>query len=1028
MNTGRWDRISGLLERALDLEPAARRELYARECVDDPSLAEEVERMVAADTSARGFLEAAAPLRAVPPAQPLAAGARIGGYTLIRRIGVGGMGVVFEASQERPHRRVALKLVQSVFASPATLLRFRYEAEALGRLRHSGIAQVYEAGVDVDAQGDERPFLAMEFVEDARPITEYVRERALGYRRIVELFRGVCAAVQHGHERGVLHRDIKASNVLVDATGVPKLIDFGIAKVLGEIHTRATEAGEIVGTLAYMSPEQLEGDLEILDVRSDVYALGALLYELVCGRPVLDLKGLSISEALIRARKANHASPSSVRPDLPIELEWIVLRALESERDRRYASAADFARDLDRYLGDEPVLASPPSTVYRARKFVRRNRVVVAASVAILLTVVAGAVAALIQRDRAVIAKERAEQAEGLANDRLARLEVEARTNRELAEFQGRILTSADPDIGGRDARVVDVLASASIDLDAKTDLEPRIWLALRRSIVDAYVSLSLPREVRGELERMQPVWEAEYAPDDVERLALERIALENEVNFEPPRLLMPRVLAGLARAMESTRSDACEVARWRILAGLVGLQLGGFEEAEGLIRSGAAALETKFGPTSSPAVTAKLTLASALNGLRRLEEAEALTRQVYEACLEEYGRDHRLTLEAEQELAFAVGVLGRTDEALELHREVIGAHERRSGPGSTAALEARSHLAEFLRLARRPAEALTEIETVLRDGLATIGENNSFVHRARCRRAAALMDLERLEEAAAGFEEALRGATDHLGPDDSTTIDIESQYAFALFRLGRFESALPHCRDVWLKSRRVLGDENGFTLGRGNGYAVVLANVGRQAESIPVLEWLLSVQDRTLGPSNEDSILTLKNLTMIRLDGGDVTGAVCSAEELVERAESASEGEYPRAAGAHWALGHALRKNGDLEGAAEHMAIASDRWAHSVEAGSEIAIFGLIDEATVLGELGRTPQRLEILERAAAMAGGRGLSPSIRSRALTEYAEALQSSGEVERARGLAEMILAGSTEIEPKIRARAQRVLDPG
>lgn len=1024
MNARRWERISELLERALELAPDRRGELYARECTDDPTIWAEVERLIGADARARKFLDPTH-LRPAIPAAALAAGARVGGYTLIRRIGVGGMGVVFEASQDHPQRRVALKFVQSVFADPATRLRFRYEAEALGRLRHPGIAQVYEAGVDLDPAGGERPFLAMEFVEDAQPILAHVRERGVDCDGIARLFVGVCAAVQHGHERGVLHRDIKSSNVLVDATGAPKLIDFGIAKVLGTAETRATEAGEIVGTLASMSPEQLEGHLDDLDVRSDVYGLGALLYELLCGRPVLDLKGLSLHEALVRARSASPQRPSSLRPDLPIELEWIVLRALEPDRERRYASAAEFAHDLERYLGDEPVLASPPSTVYRVRKFVRRNRLAVAASIAILTSVVAGAVVALVQRDRAVVAKVRAQDAEGLANERLARLELEARTNRELAEFQGRILTSADPDVRGRDARVVDVLASASLDLDSKTDLEPRIWLALRRSIVDAYVSLSLPREVRRELERMRPVWEAEYAPGDSTRLALERIAIENDVNFEPPRLQEPRVLAGLARATEN--GDACEIGRWRILAGLVEIQLGRFDEAQEFIRTGAATLEAKLGPTSSPVVSARLTLASALNGSRRTEEAEALTRAVYEACLARYGPDHRLTLEAQEALAFAVGILGRTNESVDLHREVIAAHERRSGTASTAALEARSDLSEFLRMSRRPAEALAEVDTAISDGLATIGLNHSFVHHARCRRAAALMDLERVDEAAASFEEALRGASEHLGPDDPTTIDIESQYAFALFRLGRFDEALPHCRDAWLKSRRVLGDENGHTLGRGNGYGVVLANIGRKTEAIPVLEWLLSVQDRTLGPTHEDSILTLKNLTMIRLEDGDVTGAVCSAQQLVERAEAASASEFPYAAGAHWALGHALRKNGDLEGAAEHMAIASDRWARSVEAGGEIAIFGLIDEASVLGDLGRTEERLAVLEHAAALAGEPGLSPSIRSRTLTEYAEALQKSGEPDRARDLAEMILAGSTEIEPKIRARARRILDP-
>ncbi len=1028
MNTQRWERVSNLLERALELDPAARRELYARECADDPTIADEIERLVAADTGARGFLEPAVSTRTTPPAQTLTDGARIGGYTLIRRIGVGGMGVVFEASQERPNRRVALKLVQSVFASPATLLRFRYEAEALGRLRHSGIAQVYEAGVDVDPHGDERPFLAMEFVEGARPITEYVRERELGYEHVVRLFIGVCAAVQHGHERGVLHRDIKASNVLVDATGAPKLIDFGIAKVLGEIHTRATEAGEIVGTLASMSPEQLEGDLEVLDVRSDVYALGALLYEMMCGRPVVDLKGLSLTEALIRARSASHPSPSSVRPDLPIELEWIVMRALESERDRRYASAADFAHDLERYLGDEPVLASPPSTVYRARKFVRRNRLVVIAVTAVLVSVVGGAIAALVQRDRAVFAKTRAETAESLAEDRLARLELESRTNRELVEFQGSILNSADPDRGGRDLRVVDAIRSASLDLDQRQDLAPRSWLALRRSIVDAYVSLGLARDAGHELGRMQPVWEAEYPRDDVERLSLERLQLENDANLRPAAVMSPLVEAGLQRASAALEPDSPETARWKLLAAHIAMAIGGLAEAERLATEANATLEAKFGPTSSIAIETRLARAAILTQMRRNQEAEEISREAHERCLAEYGEDHRLTLACKTSLAFSLGVSGRIDEAVVTYREVLAAYARRTGPASVTALGARVDFCEFLRQAQRPAEALVEIESVIADLAVALGERNELIHSARCRRAAILPVLDRVEESVAGFEEALRGAEANLGPDESTTVDIRSQYAFHLFRLGRFEQALPLCREAWLASCRVLGEESAFTLSRGNGYAVVLANVGRKAEAVPVLEWLLAVQERTLGPTHEDSLVTLKNLTMIQRDAGDLAGAACSGQRLVERAEAMDVRDPVCTAGAHWALGHALQSLGDLEAAREQMAIASHHWSQSMEAHSEIAIFGLIDEALLLEKLERQGEALQVFERAAGSSLRSGLSPSIRSRALTEYAEALQRGGEPTLARELAEMVLAGSMEIESKIRTRAERILDPG
>jgi len=580
VNTRRWERITNLLERAIELDPPARRELYARECPDDSELGAEVERMIVADSKARGFLEPVP--AAIQAPTPLGVGARIGGYRLIRRVAAGGMGVVFEAQQERPNRRVALKLVRSACANPATLRRFRYEAEALGRLRHPGIAQVYEAGVDVDSSGEERPFLAMEFVDGARTLTAWVREHRLDYDAIARLFVDVCSAVQHGHERGVLHRDLKPSNVLVDATGVTKVIDFGIAQDLDQQTTRATLAGELVGSLASMSPEQLEGDLNVLDVRSDVYALGALLYELVCGVPPLELRGLSLTEALSKARSASPRKPTSVRADLPVELEWIVLRALEPDRERRYASAADMARDLERFLGDEPVLAGPPSTVYRVRKFVRRNRLVVGAAAAVLAAIILGGVVALVQRDRAILAKERAESAELVAKERLARIEAETVTNRELAEFQNGILTSADPDVGGRDVRVVDALARASANLDERTSLDPKLGLVLRASIADAYVALGLPNEVRAEVERMRPIWEAVFAPDAPERLEFERMALDNATYFEPAHERLPRARDGLARTSTRHGPESVEAARWKLVLSVILLELAQFEQDDG--------------------------------------------------------------------------------------------------------------------------------------------------------------------------------------------------------------------------------------------------------------------------------------------------------------------------------------------------------------------------------------------------------------------------------------------------------------
>ncbi len=1026
MNTRRWERISSLLERVVDLAPAERVELYARECADDPSIAEEVERLAGADADAQGFLRPATEPRAPAPARPASVGDRIGAYTLVRRVAAGGMGIVYEARQERPNRRVALKLVQAAHVDGAALRRFRYEAEALGRLRHPGVAQVYEAGVDVGPGGEERPFLAMEFVEGARPVTVYAREKELSFADVARLAVDICAAVQHGHERGVLHRDLKPSNVLVDASGTVKVIDFGIARVADHPETRATLAGELVGTLTSMSPEQLDGDLDAVDVRSDVYAIGALLYEMLCGAPPLDLRGLSLAESLARARNATPAPPSSVRPGLPLELEWIVLRAMEPERGRRYASAADLAGDLERYLGHEPVLAGPPSTIYRVSKFVRRNRVVVAATVAILLAVLGGAVIALIQRDRAVVAKERAERAESLATQRLARLEVEARTNRELADFQGRILRSVDPDAYGRDVRVVDVLARARPDLDGRAGLDPKLELALRRSIVDAYDALGLPREADAQIRHMRILWEALYAPEAPERLELELMRIANDAFLAPANERELRARDGLARSIAVHGEDSPSSARWSMAVAVALADLGRPEDAEPLARRALEVLRRELGPAAHDTIDGSLVLGRLLNDSRRYEEAEALKRATYEECLAANGPDHADTLRAKKLLAFAIGQGGRLEEAIAMLREVVDAHAERTGPRAAIALAARADMAEFLRRAKRYEEALEEFDSALEDGRTTYGDRHAYVYKVRQRRAAALASLGRRPEAIRELELALQGATADLGPDDSGTLDIEDALVRAYFAQGQVAAALPYARDLWLRSSSTPGSISATALSRGNNFAVLLIDLDREEEALPVIEAVLEGQDRLLGPLNSNCITSLANLTACLLDVGDRASAACRAEELVARTRARGERAPSEDALAHWMYARVREALGDHEGAAANFALASSHWARSREAGSRLAIAGLLDEAATLHELGREGEARMVIERAVALSFEPRVAPDLIARALVTLARSMEITDELEGARSIAEYVLDAPAAIPPKLRDDARRLAD--
>ncbi|MCB9833843.1 MAG: protein kinase [Planctomycetes bacterium] len=319
--------------------------------------------------------------------------ATIGGYRIVRRIGVGGMGSVFEAEQEQPRRTVALKVLRSGLLDPAARRRFEVEAEILGRLQHPAITQVYEARHD----SPDGPFIAMELVRGLA-LDSWVRAESRGRAELILLWKKIAEGVHHAHQRGIIHRDLKPGNILIDDEGRPKILDFGIARVLGEGRTTAarTRAGEILGTIAYMSPEQASGDPSLIDTRSDVYALGLLGYECLLRRAPHDLDALSFKEAMATICTGPIRRPAAIDPTISGDLETILLTSLDKDRERRYQSAAELARDLDNFLDEKPISAHPPSTWYEIRMFARRHRVAMLSLAALLCTIVIGITAVIL--------------------------------------------------------------------------------------------------------------------------------------------------------------------------------------------------------------------------------------------------------------------------------------------------------------------------------------------------------------------------------------------------------------------------------------------------------------------------------------------------------------------------------------------------------------------------------------------------------------------------------------------------------
>ncbi len=397
MNYDRWEKIKSWVEYALDL-PIKERESWLRnQCQDDLELFQEAWSLIEHSESAPAEFDRSAELReSINDPSPSTLPEAIGPYKVIRQIGSGGIGTVFEAHQEAPNRRVALKTLSLNFPSEEAIRRFRKEAELLGRLQHRGITQIFDAGI-IDEERGVFPYLVMELI-DGKPLTEYVWESCHEIRERIALFIEICSAVEHAHQHGIIHRDLKPENILITPEGKPKILDFGVARSVDnnfEDSLLQTQVGQLVGTIPYMSPEQVVGDLNNLDVRSDVYTLGVLLYEALSHRLPYDLLNCSVPEATRIIRDEDPDQLSTIDSNLAGDLNVIVMKALEKLPDRRYPTAQALANDLERFLRDKPISARPPSTFYQFKKFSRRNKGLVGGVIATLLVSIIGIIISL---------------------------------------------------------------------------------------------------------------------------------------------------------------------------------------------------------------------------------------------------------------------------------------------------------------------------------------------------------------------------------------------------------------------------------------------------------------------------------------------------------------------------------------------------------------------------------------------------------------------------------------------------------
>jgi tetratricopeptide (TPR) repeat protein/predicted Ser/Thr protein kinase len=762
MDADRWQRIAQLYELTCEQPEAMRNAFLAEVCAGDEGLRCEVESLLRQGVSRDGPLE-----RVTEDARTAwACPASIGRYRIRRLIGEGGMGAVYEAEQDRPRRTVALKVVRSALAAPESLRRFALESEALGRLQHPNIAQVYEAGTAQTDVGPQ-PYFAMEFISGVS-LLEYANQHALSTPQRLDLMIKICEAADYAHRCGVIHRDLKPSNILVDQSGQPKILDFGVARVTDSDAnvTRQTRLGELVGTLAYMSPEQLLADPLRLDARSDVYSLGVVLYELLAGRRPYDVDRQWTDAARV-IREEEPVRLSAANRAFAGDLETIAGKALEKDKARRYASAAELAADLRRFLTDEPVMARPASALYRARKFVRRHRVLAGAAGIVFIVLVGGVIASTGQAIRASRERDRALRAEQIAkavneflqDDLLAQAGARAQAN---AHRQ------PDPDLKVRTA-----LDRAAARIGDRFSSQPVVEAAIRRTIGLAYFDMNVYPEAQLHLERAVELRKRTLGPDHPDTLtSMDDLGVlyNLQSKYAAAEALLSQVLAARQRVLGNDHQDT--LATMSNL-GLAIAYEGDVARAAPIFAKVLEADRRLLGEENPATLSVLDNLAGAYRDLGKWAEAQVLSEREFELNRRVLGPEHPDTLNSMLALAAVYRALGNYKAADPLFLATIDSLRRAEGEEHWETANALSNLGTSYRAQGRYAEADTLFKRALTSLQHSLGPDHMLTWKVSYSLGESYREQGKFKEAESIFDKVVEARTRVLGRNNPYTAQV---------------------------------------------------------------------------------------------------------------------------------------------------------------------------------------------------------------------------------------------------------------